>query len=302
LEGVRKAEELQPDLIVLDIGLPTLSGIEAARSISRLSLKSKILFVSQESSADVVREALRIGALGYVVKSHAGSELLAAVEAVLEGKSFVSKGIVGDSLSEATDRQGLDHFPKELSSSAPTAAGITRNHRVQFCSDEESFLNGFALFIEAGLNAGNAVIVIATQSHRNQLLARLQAQGLSIGAAIDQGRYIPLDVVDTLATFMVNDLPDPVRFQKTASDLLDAAAKMVQGNRSRVSACGECAPFLWAQGKADAAIHLEHLWDIIARTYDMDILCGYVMQSGKREQEQVFYDKICAEHSAVCSR
>jgi DNA-binding NarL/FixJ family response regulator len=68
LEGVRKAEELQPDLIVLDIGLPTLSGIEAARSISRLSLKSKILFVSQESSADVVREALRIGALGYVVK------------------------------------------------------------------------------------------------------------------------------------------------------------------------------------------------------------------------------------------
>src|SRR5271157_3766281 len=58
LEAVHKAEELQPDLIVLDVGLPTLNGIEAARRIRRLSSESKILFVSQESSTDVVQEAL----------------------------------------------------------------------------------------------------------------------------------------------------------------------------------------------------------------------------------------------------
>ena len=85
LEAVQKAEALQPDLIVLDIGLPTLNGIEAARRIRKLSPESKILFVSQESSADVVQEALALGALGYVVKAHAGSELVAAVGAVLEG-------------------------------------------------------------------------------------------------------------------------------------------------------------------------------------------------------------------------
>jgi len=73
LEAVHKAEELQPDLIVLDIGLPTLNGIEAARRIRKLSPKSKILFVSQESSADVVQESLGLGALGYVVKAQAGS-------------------------------------------------------------------------------------------------------------------------------------------------------------------------------------------------------------------------------------
>jgi DNA-binding NarL/FixJ family response regulator len=72
LEAVQRAEELQPDLIVLDIGLPSLNGIEAARRIRKLSPKSKILFVSQESSADVVQEALSLGALGYVVKAHAG--------------------------------------------------------------------------------------------------------------------------------------------------------------------------------------------------------------------------------------
>jgi DNA-binding NarL/FixJ family response regulator len=86
LEAVQRAEELQPDLILLDIGLPILNGIEAGRRIRTLSPNSKILFVSQESSPDVVQEAFNVGALGYVVKAHAGSELLAAVEAVREGR------------------------------------------------------------------------------------------------------------------------------------------------------------------------------------------------------------------------
>ena len=90
LEAVQKAQELQPDMIVLDIGLPTLNGIEAARRISKVSPGSKVLFLSQESAAIVVQEALELGALGYVVKAHAGSELLPAVEAVLKGEQFVS--------------------------------------------------------------------------------------------------------------------------------------------------------------------------------------------------------------------
>jgi DNA-binding NarL/FixJ family response regulator len=92
-EAVQKAEELQPDLIVLDIGLPSLNGIEAARRIRKLSPESKILFLSQESSYDVAQEGLRLGALGYVVKAHAGSELLIAVEAVVRGKRFLSSGL-----------------------------------------------------------------------------------------------------------------------------------------------------------------------------------------------------------------
>ena len=68
LEAIQKAVELKPDLILLDIGLPTLNGLEAARQIRKLVPESKIIFLSQESSADVVQEALRIGARGYVVK------------------------------------------------------------------------------------------------------------------------------------------------------------------------------------------------------------------------------------------
>jgi len=87
LVAVHKAEELQPDLILLDIGLPTLNGIEAARRIRKVAPKSRILFLTQESSADVVQEALSLGAAGYVLKVRAGSELLAAVEAALQASS-----------------------------------------------------------------------------------------------------------------------------------------------------------------------------------------------------------------------
>lgn len=94
LEAVHAAEELQPDLILLDIGLPTLNGIEAARRISKLCPNSKLLFLSEESSVHVVREALRIGALGYIVKKSAGREVVAAIDAVRQGKQFVSNGLL----------------------------------------------------------------------------------------------------------------------------------------------------------------------------------------------------------------
>jgi len=93
LEGVRKAELLEPDLVLLDIGLPMLNGIEAARQIRKLAPESKIIFLSQESSCEVVQEALNVGAWGYVVKTRTATDLLAAVDAVLEGRQFVSFGL-----------------------------------------------------------------------------------------------------------------------------------------------------------------------------------------------------------------
>jgi DNA-binding NarL/FixJ family response regulator len=91
IEAVRKAEQLQPDLILLDIGLPCLNGLDAAHLIRKVSPQSKILFVSQESSAEIVQEAFRIGAHGYVVKADMMSDLLAAVDAVLRGDRFVRR-------------------------------------------------------------------------------------------------------------------------------------------------------------------------------------------------------------------
>jgi DNA-binding NarL/FixJ family response regulator len=89
-EAVLKTAELHPDLILMDVNLPELSGIQAAARIRGVSSESKILFVSQNLDFNVALAALNSGGLGYVVKSNAENELLAAVEAVMSGKRFVS--------------------------------------------------------------------------------------------------------------------------------------------------------------------------------------------------------------------
>jgi len=122
LEAVRKAEELHPDLILLDVGLPTLNGLEAARQIRKLCPQSKILFVSQESSAEVVQEALRLGA-GYVAKTHAGGDLSAAVEAVCQGGRFVSAGLAFHDPADLSDLRATNShlYPHGVSPSIPEA-------------------------------------------------------------------------------------------------------------------------------------------------------------------------------------
>ena len=88
LEAVQKAEELRPDLVLLDIGLPRLNGIEVAHRISRLVPAAKILFLSQENDPDILAKALSNGAKGYVRKQNAVTELLPAIKAVLGGGRF----------------------------------------------------------------------------------------------------------------------------------------------------------------------------------------------------------------------
>ena len=90
LEALQKAVELRPDLILLDIGLPSLNGIEVARQMRDLVSESKIIFLTQESSCHVVQEALRLGGRGYVSKNMVLANLFAAVETVLAGMTFVS--------------------------------------------------------------------------------------------------------------------------------------------------------------------------------------------------------------------
>jgi DNA-binding NarL/FixJ family response regulator len=95
LEAVQKAQDLKPEIILLDIGIPKLNGIEAARQIRQLSPSSKIVFLSQNNDRDFVQAALSTGVLGYVHKTDAAGELLPAVDAVLRGKQFVSTMLKG---------------------------------------------------------------------------------------------------------------------------------------------------------------------------------------------------------------
>jgi DNA-binding NarL/FixJ family response regulator len=90
LEAVAKAQELGPDVVLMDIGLPKLNGLAAARRILDLIPSTKIIFLTQETDVDMVKEAFSLGAWGYVLKQEAEGDLLGALSAVLQGKRFLS--------------------------------------------------------------------------------------------------------------------------------------------------------------------------------------------------------------------
>jgi len=94
LDAIEKARALQPELILLDIALPKMNGIQVAKEISKIAPASKIIFLSQETSADVIQEAIRMRASGYVNKAKIARDLVAAIEMVLEGKRFFTDGLL----------------------------------------------------------------------------------------------------------------------------------------------------------------------------------------------------------------
>ena len=104
LEAVKTAEQLQPDLIILDLGLPKLNGMEVAQRIRKLCPGTKILIVSQNSSSEIVQGALGMGAHGYLIKSDAAN-LALAVDAVLQNRQFMSPFLIsrGLTLKSETD-------------------------------------------------------------------------------------------------------------------------------------------------------------------------------------------------------
>ena len=284
---MQQAQALQPDLILLDIGLPALNGIEAARQIGKVSPASKILFVTENRSAEIATEAMGTGASGYVVKSDAARELLPAVEAVLAGRRFVSKSLSGED----------SNLP--FNDSRPT---VTHSHEVAFYADDNSIVDGYARFIESSLKVGNAVITVVTASHLGSLLLKLESNGMDVLASIEQGCFIPLEATDALSQFMVDDMPDPTRCTQMFGDVIERAIKGVKSPDGRVAVCGEMAPTLLSKGNAKAAIKLEHLWDEITRAHKLHTLCGYLSSAFPQRETDPVFQSICAEHSAVDER
>jgi DNA-binding NarL/FixJ family response regulator len=269
LEAVQKAEELQPDLILLDIGLPSLNGLEVARCVRRVAPAATILFLSVSSDPDLIQEALNLGARGYVHKPRVHGDLLPAIEAALGGQRFVSSSL---NFSEDTDVE------------------IPHHHEIVFCSGDEPLLDSLTRFIAAALNGGNAAIVWATESHRDSLLQRLRAHGTDVHAAIQRGTYI---------ASAVEEAPDLGRMLDAVRGLSNAASKAGK-KQPRVAVCGERAGRLWAEGKTDMAIRLEQLLNELAKYCDVDILCPYSLPHG-RDADDAF-SRICEEHSAVSYR
>jgi len=113
---VAAVETLKPDVVVLDISMPLLNGLEAGRQIKQKSRDVKLVFLTMNEDPDLAAEAFRAGASGYLLKSSAASELMTAIREVTQGHSYitplVAEGLV-ESLQQGTDRQRDGLTPRQ---------------------------------------------------------------------------------------------------------------------------------------------------------------------------------------------
>jgi len=169
------------------------------------------------------------------------------------------------------------------------------DHVVLVYEAEAHLIDTVRRFVGAGLTAGEAAIIIATPPHREQLEARLRAQGIDLATAYGQGQYVALDAAETLAQCMVDGWPDAQRF----ADVVGGLIARVGSQYPRVRAFGEMVALLWAAGHSDAALQLEVLWHDLIKTYAFPLLCAYPIRGFIQGAHTQQFLTICAAHSHV---
>jgi KaiC/GvpD/RAD55 family RecA-like ATPase len=170
------------------------------------------------------------------------------------------------------------------------------HHAVQFYGDDGQLCSTVAAFLAQGFVDQHPGIVIATPAHSIAVLEELKGRMIDVGKAQKSGDLIVLDAQRTLDLFMDDDMPDPHRFEdsvgKLVADILDARPE-----RTLIRAYGEMVDVLWKEGKPEAAIRLEILWNKLANQYGFALLCGYSM--GNFYKQTALFEQVCKQHTHV---
>jgi signal transduction histidine kinase len=174
------------------------------------------------------------------------------------------------------------------------------SHLVQFYERDDFLLNTLSRWAAEGLGAGDAIVFIATEAHRQAFDERLRAVGLDVLSLRAEGRLVVLDAADTLSEFMVDELPSEARFEDVIGGVIARAERTENGAPTRnVRAFGEMVAILWARGKPEAAIRLEELWNRLAEKRSFSLCCAYPLNTFRNDADGKLFLKVCAEHSRV---
>jgi len=172
-------------------------------------------------------------------------------------------------------------------------------HSVQFYFEDRLLIEGLAGLIATALVSGDAAIVIATKVHRETLARELKDRDLDTTRAIADGRFVCLDASETLARIMLNGMPDAERFSHLVGGLITSARTAARSEQDGLVIFGEMVAILWEEGKHQAAIRLEELWNDLATQYAFSLRCAYPMNGFHKQEHAESFARICAEHSSV---
>jgi PAS domain S-box-containing protein len=172
-------------------------------------------------------------------------------------------------------------------------------HSVQFYFEDRLLIEGLAGLVATALVSRDAAIIIATKVHRETLARELKDRDLDTTRAIADGRFVCLDASETLARIMLNGMPEPERFSRLMGGLITKARAAAKSEQVGLVIFGEMVALLWAEGKHQAAIRLEELWNDLAAQYSFSLRCAYPMNGFHKQEHADSFAKICAAHSSV---
>jgi hypothetical protein len=175
-------------------------------------------------------------------------------------------------------------------------------HAIQFYSGDGFLLDSLARFIGTALEGGESALVIATQVRRDGLAERLKARGLDVDRTVKKGRYVTVDAVQVLTQLIVDGKLDKTRFEEFIRGVVLLLKNAAESKPQRVAVCGEVVAMLWADGKAEAAIDVEHFWNELATQGCYCFRCYYPIASFSDPGQNELFMKLCAEHADVIPR
>ena len=176
---------------------------------------------------------------------------------------------------------------------------VSSEHLVQLFDETESLIAGVSTFLCDGWKKGEHLLVVARPAHWALTAAELQARGCPVPRLIADGRLVVLDAATTLATFMVNEDPDPAKFRASIGDLV---SRVCAESEHGVAAYGEMVDILAAQRNFQAAEQLEALWNELSQTCSFRLLCGYSAIHFGDERTDAHLRGICAAHHDASAR
>jgi hypothetical protein len=175
-------------------------------------------------------------------------------------------------------------------------------HAVQFYAGDGFLLDSLARFVGTALEAAESAFVLATQVHRDGLAERLKARGVDPDRLVKKGRYLTVDASQALAQLTVDGKPDKARFDEFIRGVLLPLKAAAESKPQRVAVCGEIVAMLWADGRAEAAIEVEHFWNELATQGCYCFRCYYPIASFSDPEQNELFMKLCAEHASVIPR
>jgi signal transduction histidine kinase len=177
------------------------------------------------------------------------------------------------------------------------APAPAETHAVQFYESEDFLFGAVADFLGAGLRAGERVLVVATEEHRQGFWHRIRLAGFDLEGALGEGRLTFLDARETLSNVLIGEMPDWDLFRARIGSALESSR--VAACDGRIRAFGEMVDLLWREGRREAAIRLEEMWNELGRMHSFSLLCAYVMGNFYKEADADQFQRICGTHSHV---